>query len=220
MVDYLKNFYNKYKHEVFVSLLASAVTAAIIKSWEWLISTAPVYGRSIITAIENITYSLAATQTTTTLTRTIISCLLGLFLGWYSSIIYEGVSALKPTKKLEKATRSFPHSNSTVKGNDTDKNAHVTPIDQQIASLSKKVKHGIFVLSITAFVIYILVHTIVLKPAQLWSDFNNDITAIAPYVEEQEILQLKSDWVCMREKSDYIEIYQTIDAIKNEHSLP
>lgn len=43
---------------------------------------------------------------------------------------------------------------------------------------------------------------------------------IAPYVEEAEIIQLKSDWVCMRSKSEYDKIYKIIDQVKEEYLLP
>ena len=43
---------------------------------------------------------------------------------------------------------------------------------------------------------------------------------ITPYVEFEQINQLKSDWVCMRQKEDYLEIYEIINAVKEDNSLP
>lgn len=62
--------------------------------------------------------------------------------------------------------------------------------------------------------------SMVLRPSQLWSVFERDITMITPYVEFEQINQLKSDWVCMRQKEDYLEIYEIINAVKEDNSLP
>lgn len=67
---------------------------------------------------------------------------------------------------------------------------------------------------------YFLVVFFVTMPMNLQNKFEQDLVKIAPYVEEDEITQLKSDWVCMRSKPEYDVIYTTIDKIKEEYSLP
>lgn len=51
------------------------------------------------------------------------------------------------------------------------------------------------------------------------SKFNVNITKITPYVETKEIEMLKSDWVRMKTKDDYIKIVEKIDFIVSENNL-
>ena len=46
--------------------------------------------------------------------------------------------------------------------------------------------------------------------------FNNDLTIIAPYVDSNKILELKSDWVLMSEKKDFENIYKELGEIVNQ----
>ena len=55
---------------------------------------------------------------------------------------------------------------------------------------------------------------------ELSNKFEQDIIKVTPYVEEKDIEKLKSDWVCMRSKSDYDVLYEYIDKIKTENKLP
>ena len=52
-----------------------------------------------------------------------------------------------------------------------------------------------------------------------YNKFSRDITKIAPYVEERDIKLLQSDWVRMRSKSDYDEIYEKINEIVETNEL-
>ena len=54
-------------------------------------------------------------------------------------------------------------------------------------------------------------------PALLWDTFELAVTEIAPYVEEQEIKELRSKWVTMQNQDDYIAIDNYIREIKNNH---
>ena len=58
----------------------------------------------------------------------------------------------------------------------------------------------------------------ILLPDEIQEKVYNE--QIAPYVEENDVKQLKSDWVCMRSKADYDELYKYIDKIKTENNLP
>ena len=71
---------------------------------------------------------------------------------------------------------------------------------------------------IQQFIIYL--HNIKNTSTNTELSYQRDLLKIAPYIEQQELDRIKSDWVCMQTKEDYEEIYKQIDEIKNEHSLP
>ena len=68
--------------------------------------------------------------------------------------------------------------------------------------------------------LYLFIIFFVTTPMELSNKFEQDIIKVTPYVEEKDIEQLKSDWVCMRSKSDYDVLYEYIDKIKTENKLP
>ena len=67
---------------------------------------------------------------------------------------------------------------------------------------------------------YLSAGFMVIEPMNLYNKFERDVTKITPYVEEHEIQKIKSDWVCMRNKSDYEKIYAFITQIEDTYLLP
>ena len=84
----------------------------------------------------------------------------------------------------------------------------------------KKVGKSAILMVIMIAFMYVILTFFVGTPMALSNQFEQDIIKIAPYVEETEIKQLKSDWACMRSKADYEDIYEKINAVKDEHELP
>ena len=52
-----------------------------------------------------------------------------------------------------------------------------------------------------------------------YSKFEKNLIAIRPYIEEQEYNLLKSKWVLMKGKNDYLIIDETITNIKKKNNL-
>ncbi len=86
--------------------------------------------------------------------------------------------------------------------------------------LSKKLVKVTIALVTTSILLYMSLTFTIYKPLSLASKFELDITMIYPYVEESKIHELKSDWVSMRSKAEYIEIYDYIKLVKEKFSLP
>lgn len=66
---------------------------------------------------------------------------------------------------------------------------------------------------------YMFLMVFAITPITLNEGFEHDIAIIYPYVEEKDILFLKSDWALMRSRDDYIAIYEYIDKVKEDYGL-
>ena len=56
-------------------------------------------------------------------------------------------------------------------------------------------------------------------PVAFKVSFERRITQIIPYVEDEKIEILQSDWVCMETMEDYDALIEEIDCIREEHNL-
>ena len=68
----MKALYRKYKREIWVGVVVSLITTAILKFGDWLIEVLPVIGISFFETITNILFSLAATHTDNMLLRLLL----------------------------------------------------------------------------------------------------------------------------------------------------
>lgn len=222
----MRDLYKKYKREIWVGVVVSIMTTAIIKFSEWFFAIAPSIGSSIFETTVNVLYSFAATFTDGFLLRIILFGGLSLMAGASFSTIQKGMKIYKSTITLEKKFKSIPEEklNEIVAEKMLEEDAEKTKSQpERIPTLiqqGKRIgKKSLAVIILTAVVFVLLIFTISI-PMQLHNSFEQDLVKIAPYVEENTITQLKSDWVCMRSEAEYEEIYVTINNIKAEYSLP
>lgn len=222
----MRKFCEKYKREIWVGVIVSLITAAIIKLGDWLITIAPSVGTSIFGTFSNIIYSLAATYTDNFPLRLIIFSGLGLLVGTTGSTIKKGINVYKSVLCLEKKTKDLPTErlnkiteDALLKQKAEKKSEKPESIPMLIQEGKQIGKNSILLVVLIVFM-YLLIISFVTTPMSLHNKFEQDLVKIAPYVEEDEITQLKSDWVCMRSKSEYDVIYSTIDKAKENYSLP
>ena len=83
----------------------------------------------------------------------------------------------------------------------------------------KEVKRGFFVILILLIMIMAIAISCFYYPWAMWKTFQLDIIQISPYTDETVIKMLKSKWVSMDEKKEYIEIYDQINSIKLENGF-
>ena len=206
-----------------MSVVVSLITTIVIKVWDWVRLTAPIAGKSIISAMDNLSYAMAARHSPSVLIVMLMGCVFGAICFPVMVIVSFSIYDFFKTRK-------------SVSRNSQAKSANLSPLDQVVkeekaketnAEPKRKTKKrgkqlGFCVLVATLLIAlqYILISTLYLQPSELLRKFENDITMIAPYVTESEILQMKSDWVCMNNKLDYDEIYAVIESVKLEHNLP
>lgn len=78
-------------------------------------------------------------------------------------------------------------------------------------------------MSIICIIIYVLFFLNIMIyqcfPVAVKASFDRCITQITPYVKDEKIEILRSDWVCMETKEDYDAIVEEINRIQEEHNL-
>ena len=141
-------------------------------------------------------------------------------------MILDGLKLYKATRRLEKKSRGLSPqelNEITEIASQEREQASNSPKKESIPDLikhGKKIGGSALQMIIALFIMYVFVQFFIFVPMSLSNEFQQDMIKIAPYVEEHEVMQLKSDWACMRSKAEYTEIYDRIDAVKKEHNLP
>lgn len=214
----IKQVLSKYKRDIIVGTSASLIASFLWFSADWFIKNAPTLGNTALDTAINIVYTISAHQTHSTLIEFVLSILLSCGATFWTLVLIQVWRHVRSVSKFRKC----------IKNNLTADSMPLTeavepPIEKRVEKLyqSSLLLARLSVLSgILGFLIFFLIYPIWIKPHTLWIDFEQDITMISPYIEEIEIRQLQSNWVCMRSKDDYMEIYKVIDNIKYIHSLP
>ena len=222
----MKALYNKYKREVWIGVVVSLITTAVLKFGDWLVDIVPAVGSSVFETISNIVYSLAATYSDNVILNILLLGSFSFLVGTLAKFIAKGLHLFKSSLRLERNSRKFSsveleeinEQASIELENERNKNTQNT-IPELIQHGKRIGKSAVLTLVLIVFT-YIFITFSVITPMSLSNKFEQDIAKIAPYVEESETIQLKSDWVCMRSKADHDVIYERINQVKEEHDLP
>ena len=218
----IKAWIQSHKSQIIVGIVVSIVTAIIIKFGELILLLAPKAGNSVWGALrDSIFYNAGRFSVTTP----IIILVSGLATVGVASTISLSLSTLRTVKhrkfkdevnqmiSKKEADPSFSLSNDDIK-----------MIEQYTEKLKKEsstktIKKSMVVsILLWLFLVTYIWCTIVL-PSGLNHEFERCVTLIAPYVEERDILMLRSQWVSMEGKKDYDEINKTIWEIREQHNL-
>jgi len=222
----MKELYIKHKREIWVGVVVSLITAAIIKLGDWFITVLPTIGTSVFETLSNVLYSLAATYTDNTILKIILLSGFSFLVGSSIKTVTDGFKIYKSALRLEKNSKKFSedklkeiNEQAVIELGYKDESNKPETISELVQKGKKVGKSAIQLVIMTVF-LYLLIIFFVTTPMELSNKFEQDIIKVTPYVEEKDIEQLKSDWVCMRSKSDYDVLYEYIDKIKTENKLP
>lgn len=218
----IKEWIEKHAKEVLIGVIVSVITTGIIKGLEWITEITPTAGNSLWRFFSNSFFSAAARMTQTSLITFLFSALIGV------AIVYVYVllsKALGVTKKAIVNAKDILGDIDNPKTRVSEERKKITTeaIKNEAENIIKDAKKGriITIVGIVIFVLYFAyIFLFNLLPHGLWTDYQRDLLKIAPYIEQQDLDIIKSNWVCMQSKEDYDNIYKRIDAIKNEYDLP
>ena len=189
----------KYTKEIVIGVVSSILTAVVLSWWDRITLVAPQIGKSFLSTVINAVYANAATYTSDTFSATVLK------LFYFVPIIFLFIFHWGMVERMVK--------NRKKQAEEKDK--------KQI--IKKKSMNDWIAISCRICVLCLLCALAVVyvwEPIQLRVEFERDIIIIAPYVEEHDLLQLESDWMCMKSKEDYDRIYMLIDSVKDNQSLP
>lgn len=207
----LKTWWNEHKREILVGIIVSIITTILWSIITWFIKEAPKMGITILESIRNVFYRSAAIHTESSVSEMIFGALFGSMLGLIIVLIHY----------INSAKRKIMQKENTVNKKEIQGKSDKKDSDKNSKKLSKIKKSKILLNLGIILLVVNLVFTIafVLIPTDIYKKFNRDITIISPYVELQEIIKLKSEWVMMDGYDDYQEIYVTINTVKENNNL-
>lgn len=222
----MKELYQKYKKEIGIGVIVSLITTLILKFGDWMVAIVPSVGASIFETLMNITYSLAATNTDVAIFRMFVFAGLGIFIGIAVPIICDSIKTYKASIVVENRFMNIPPERCVEEKGEAALgpkiiSKSIKPLDiTELTNNRKRLGRSTF-LSIAMLLLICFITIVFLGiPMRLRDNFDQDIVKITPYVEENVITQLKSDWVCMRSKSDYDAICEIISDVEERYSLP
>ena len=218
----LKEWIKKHSGEILVGVVVSIITAVVMKGAEWIKEIVPTAGNSAWKFFLNAFFSAAAKATETSLITFMFSAFVGIAIVYIFNLLSKALGATKEAiATAEDIVKDINTSHGKVdkKGNKIT----TTEIETEAKNIIQDAKKGrkIAVAGIAFFVFYfcyILVFDFL--PHKVWNYYQRDLLKIAPYIEQQELDEIKSDWVCMQSKEDYDRIYERINEIKTEYDLP
>lgn len=220
-----KETWKSYKKDIVVGVITSLLSSAILWFAGWLFDTAPRVGATLPTTIENIIYTKAATVTEYTPFLLVLELIWVVVMTAVIFVVFmtatiklrvekEGERELKEmvaNAELEKCREEAQ----TPEG----KQVYKRKLRRRISAMEKEHRQAgrtmwllIILLILLITLMLSMMVNFVQRPIELKKQFDLEVQVIAPYVDEDVIAKLKSDWVMMYSKAQYLEIYKTIDA--------
>lgn len=214
-----------YKQEILVGVITSLLSSAILWLAGWMLESAPQLGATLPATIENIIYAKAASVTEFTPFLLVLELVSLVVITAVLTVVFLiATIKLRAKKDSERMLKKLLADTELEKCREESQTPEgeiiyrrkfrrrLSDMDKESRRLSRKLW---MLLSLNILLIALLMSTMVnflQKPIKLKEQFDLEIQIIAPYVEEDVIMELKSDWVLMYSKEQYLEIYDVIDA--------
>ena len=195
----LSEIFIKYTKEIVIGVVSSILTAVVLSWWDRITLVAPQIGKSFLSTVINAVYANAATYTSDTFSASVL--ILFYFLPVFFLFGAHWVILERLVKNRKKQA-----------GKDDKKRIGEKKHKNEWVAIICKICSLCLLCAMAVVCVW--------KPINLRVEFERDIVIIAPYVEEHDVLQLESDWMCMKSKEDYDRIYMLINNVKDNQSLP
>ena len=226
-MDKLKTLVEKYSKELLVGVIVSVLTTWIIKGFDWLKEIAPTAGNSVFNAFLSFFYSNLASMSDSSLISLLLYFALAFYIVFLLNTVLNGFSTSKEKIQIGKEIKSIVESAEKGELSKEDKMKSKKKTlsnikDEAEAEIKEGKKVKVYAVAGLIFVIFYLsfIITTYFAPNIIWETYKRDIVKIKPYVEQEQIEQIESDWVCMKTKEDYDAIYKFIDDVKEKNDLP
>lgn len=210
-----------------VGVVVSILTTWIIKGIDWIKDIAPIAGNSVFNTSLGFFYRNLANMSDSSLLSLLLYVALAFYIVFLMNTVLNGFSTsnekIQIGKEIKSAVESAEKGEVIEKDKKKLEKKTLSKIKEEAAKEIKDGRRmrGIAIASFIFVVLYLSFIVIAyIAPNLLWESYKRDVTKIKPYVEQQEIEQIESDWVCMKNKEDYDAIYKFIDDIKDKHDLP
>lgn len=220
-----KETWKIYKKDIVIGVVTSLLSSAILWFIGWLFNISPQVSATLPVTMENIIYTKAASVTEFTpflLAIEIVS--LAVMTAILAVVFWIATIELRIKKYSERKLKKMIADAELEKCREESQTSEgeiiyrrkfrrrLSDMDKESRHLGRKLWMLLTLnILIIALLMSIMVNS-VQKPVKLKEQFDLEIQIIAPYVEEDVITKLKSDWVLMCSKEQYLEIYDVIEA--------
>jgi len=219
----LKMWIKAHKNEIIVGIVVSIITAIILKLGDIILLLVPKAGNSVWGALRDGIFYQAGRFSIITPITALISALAAM---GFTALLVFALSAFRSIRQYQLIEKA----NEIIEKHEKDPTLELTDDElQSIEQYAKSSKNKPTVKKLKKDLVYMLLIGLLLigwvwymlvLPAALNQNFERCITQISPYVEETDILMLRSQWVSMVGKADYDEIAKTVDGIREQYNLP
>lgn len=223
----LQKYFNNHRSEIIVGIIVFIITAIGNNLFHFVFDTITIWGGSFSDAIINSIYISASKQHSDSLLLDILTQVFYVSLVFFAGRVKKSYHSLANLIRLENLNKklsslskeelkAYAISELKRQQNDTQKESQVKNDSTNGTTLT--VVYSFTVLALIACLLCLSITIFV--PNRLWHKFERDVSMIAPYVEQEQIIKMRSDWTCIQSKSDYERIYEFILQVKEENSLP
>lgn len=214
-----------YKKEILAGVITSLLSSMIVWFAGWVFESAPQIGATLPATIENIIYTKAASVTEFTpflLALELVS--IAVMTAVLAVVFLIATIKLRVKKDSERMLKKMIADAELEKAREESQTPEGEIIYRRkfrrrlsnMGKESRRLSRRLWtLLTLNILLVALLMSAMVnfvQKPVKLKEQFDLEIQIIAPYVEEEVITKLKSDWVLMYSKGQYLEIYDVIDA--------
>jgi len=189
------NWVKKHISEIIVGLIVCFLYPLIVNIWASLAIASQNIGSSLWTILVNVIYIQASKTTDNTLTEFCFTILIGFLLGMSAipAMLVFQFNELVATK---------------IKNNEEYQNVKIKKM--KILSLLSIFIGVCYTISLFVFLIF---------PVTLKEKFDIQLEKISPYIKQEEVIQLRSDWRQMTSINDYKNLIEKTNKIENTYIL-
>ena len=224
----MKDWVKSHKNEIFVGIVVFFITSLVTTIGKWLVFSGPTVGGSILSKMRDLIFVIAAGQNGHKFLEYLFNSLLILFLAFIAILLLSTTSFIRKKDSEEKLLKQLNDLKSCNKEELENKKEEIELLHKKIEKNMKKrdkrpsakeLKVKARIAFVLAVLYIILMFMYLYLPVSLWNNFDIYATQIAPYVDEQEIKMIRSQWTRMRSYDDYKEIEEYINKIIEENHL-
>ena len=218
----IRSWCKKHANEILVGVICTIITTIFFNICDSIKEIGPNAGTSLFRFFSNCFFTTLSKTTETSILPLLFSILIGIAVACVIDIVVKGLTLSRIILEDGKDIIPLSNDNKGINVSDGKKTINEEPKTEpkDIIKHGKKIRI-LTILCATVFVFYLVgIVSFAILPNVIWREYQRDITKISPYIEQQELDIIKSDWVCMQNKDDFNDIYKRIDKVKQKYKLP
>lgn len=225
----MKRYLKEHKNEFIVGVVVSISTALIIKLFSWIVSAGPQIGTSVFSLLINRVYYSASKASALSIMVDGITIFGGSLLGIFTFVVFKSAKIIREESVELKINEKYEVLQKNGKFTEEQSEETVKLINKYNKIKSKdendkkkdvrSLRLRTIVVVVSAIILVLLVFFYTIVPIYMKNTFDTSVAQIAPFIDEHEVLVIKSRWASMKTSEDYKEILDYIDNVKAQNNI-